>query len=416
MIMFCGQTAMWRCIHCAIDEAGNLLKPSERETSGGVRSLQRINSESVLKADHGQANRVPDRPQSPAQQRHSRHGSYSATHRACRVWDKIHDKSRSTVAKLLLPNNPKPNLANASLRNQFVAYIDEAVAPFNTRNFTHQSDVVPAFEGIANFLEQGSNLRGSIYSGGLCWGLPLAYFPQALTWTTKGEDLRPRDPSLGFPTWSWFAWEGSVAADKLFFPAESPISFIIPDSEYESKIEWGFTLSTWDRSSSSDPAAAATAAAPGGRHCPRGIRLVAPRSVVRPEDGRLYRGTSTGWPFHWISRDVSRPAILLADRPSELGVDYYATSQVQLVFIAKFEAAVGFSSGDPVLSARFVKALWVTRLDPSPAVEEELPGRADCGGGGKYLRVRRLGVAIVHYSLWDRYAEPGGQRLVTILE
>jgi hypothetical protein len=289
----------------------------------------------------------------------------------------------------------EPQLATA-YKDQFAAYIAEAVAPFNTRNFTNQSDLVSAFAGIAHFLTYGSSLQ-SIYSRGLCWGLPLAYFPHALTWTTRGEELRLRNRDLGFPSWSWLAWEGEVTAERSFFPAASAIKSImrIEPQQVKSICEWEIAPSVLNHTMTSEEVP-----------YPRQVRLLAQHCFVRPNAGALRQGTATGRPFHWISMEINRPAYMLAD--SVVAACYFADS-VELVGISKFQATVVSEVGLRSTTRRgwFIKALWVARVESTP------PGNR---ANGTEPRFSRRGVAIVHQDLWDMYVLRGGQRIVTVLE
>lgn len=129
----------------------------------------------------------------------------------------------------------------------------------------------------------------------------------------------------------------------------------------------------------------------------KAIRVVGQRRAVCCENGRLERSSALGHPFHWISQDTDHIAFVMADKPSELGGDYYATNSVRLLAISAFDGTAG---GDP---GSFLKALWVVLLDS----EEDSPSS---------VRVNRRGVAIVERRLWDESATWGGEGEITILE
>ncbi|KAH6975783.1 hypothetical protein EDB80DRAFT_829378 [Ilyonectria destructans] len=67
---------------------------------------------------------------------------------------------------------------------------------YATRNFTHDKDVLLAFQGI----EQ--TMKPSV--GDFFWGLPKRGFNAALTWAFTGQPRHRED----FPSWSWAGWKG----------------------------------------------------------------------------------------------------------------------------------------------------------------------------------------------------------------
>ena len=75
----------------------------------------------------------------------------------------------------------------------------------------NSSDVSNAFRGIEELLNIQFDSKGFLY------GLPVAYFNQALLWSSEGHF--PDQRLKGFPSWSWMGWkEGgaiSIHFDKL---------------------------------------------------------------------------------------------------------------------------------------------------------------------------------------------------------
>lgn len=77
---------------------------------------------------------------------------------------------------------------------------------YNTRNFTHPQDALPAFAGIT------TSLSWTFYGGFIC-GLPLMFLDIALCWQPYHNFCERRLPSedkepteLGLPSWSWVGW------------------------------------------------------------------------------------------------------------------------------------------------------------------------------------------------------------------
>jgi hypothetical protein len=63
------------------------------------------------------------------------------------------------------------------LEEQFIAYMAITVAPFNTRNFTHQADLPLAFEGIAHALTQNAKAWDHVLGGAAFGVTPGAFSP-----------------------------------------------------------------------------------------------------------------------------------------------------------------------------------------------------------------------------------------------
>ena len=76
---------------------------------------------------------------------------------------------------------------------------DNFVRDYASRNLTDSSDVSNAFRGIEEFLSSRFEFKGFLY------GLPVAYFNQALLWSSEGHfpDQRLKE----FPSWSWMGWK-----------------------------------------------------------------------------------------------------------------------------------------------------------------------------------------------------------------
>ncbi|KAK0648033.1 heterokaryon incompatibility protein-domain-containing protein [Cercophora newfieldiana] len=377
MLMFCGQTAIWSCGNCSVDETG-LCRPAYYH---GVRSLDGIKS---IKQNADNTNTTSDSQKSdpsPTDTKKKWKGS--------RVWEKVKHKGR-TAEKGAEPQQPPPRAAN--MKHQFSKYFKEAVAPFNTRNFTQQSDVPRAFEGIAHFLTQNA-AAGGLFSQGFSWGLPLAHFPLSLTWSSAGEDLRPRDPELGFPSWSWFACEGDVSD---FYKSSGTLrERFIPTSQDRVVCKWEIVQGGGDSSRS------------GEHDTGKTVRIVGQRCAMVTAMG-MALSNAAGTPIYWISQGLydAKSAFAIADRPREVEASY-ARGDERLLFaaISEFDATVKSPGPNGARSTgKYVNALWVV-------------GRGDGASmDGNGLRVRRQGVAVVERSLWNRFVLRMGKDLVTVLE
>ncbi|KAK1834040.1 heterokaryon incompatibility protein-domain-containing protein, partial [Podospora conica] len=150
MIMFCDQTVIWKCLCLCMDESG---------------------AELATQSAHGTA-----------------------------------------LAHVNLLLRSEEILPDADPFALFAELTHTIISPYNSRSFTHTSDLPRAFAGIAQALTQTAAPR-TPFRQGFCWGLPVAHLPYALTWCAAEENLRPRDRALGFPSWSWMAWEGSVSSE-----------------------------------------------------------------------------------------------------------------------------------------------------------------------------------------------------------
>ena len=85
---------------------------------------------------------------------------------------------------------------------------------YASRNLTNSSDVFNAFRGIEDLLGSRFDFKRFLY------GLPVAYFNQALRWSFEGHF--PGRRLKEFPNWSWMGWkaEGAISIhfDKLVPP------------------------------------------------------------------------------------------------------------------------------------------------------------------------------------------------------
>ncbi|KAL2197958.1 heterokaryon incompatibility protein-domain-containing protein [Corynascus similis CBS 632.67] len=98
---------------------------------------------------------------------------------------------------------PSHNTVDTGLHGSrsFSEYAHLAV-PYSKRQLSFRSDKLNAFTGVGTIL-------AFRFETSLLFGLPEKYLLQSLLW--RSDDCsQGRDPSLGFPSWSWAAWDGSV--------------------------------------------------------------------------------------------------------------------------------------------------------------------------------------------------------------
>lgn len=276
--------------------------------------------------------------------------------------------------------------------SQLLDYFSEVVSPFNTRKLTRSSDLPMAFQGIANFLVQNAPVE-SLFAIGLCWGLPIAGMPDVLTWTTAGEDLRPRSSPPIFPSWSWFAWEGAVQGEK------KGISPQFQDTLRERgrpvpACKWDIvdihTLST-------PPSPDWSPNAESGRY----IRIAAEQCVLEGWNHSLI-GQVHGERFIWkegfpLRNQGDRMTTwIFPDQPAEF--TSRKVGNVELLAISEYTARLGTSR-----RYTFVKALWIERDKPR------------LGSRGQHVTVHRRGVAMVERELWDRHAVKNARHQILML-
>lgn len=333
--MFCDQTVIWQCSSCIIDEAG-LVRPIGTASKDGKTFLRRYNTSPVaVSPEIVPPVAMPDPNDSG--------GKTSRWER----WIKVKREKNTNEVKGKHDEGQQKSDSN-DLDEQLRAYFSDVVRLYNTRALTHTSDVPRAFQGIANYLVQNAP-ASSLFARGLSWGLPVAHMPHALTWCSSGEDLRPRDPSLGFPSWSWFAWEGDVSVDPVL-PELELVAGFVPICKWD-MVE--------DLSTPGSPSSSISPNAEGGGF----VRLTTERCVLRLD----YMGNG---------------AVSL-DQPEEFG----RKSESPQEFLAISELVAAFRGGSP---RKYVKALLIVRQEPRSATY------------GQHSIVYRRGVAILEREVWDR--------------
>ena len=89
------------------------------------------------------------------------------------------------------------------------------VKEYASRNLTHSFEVSNAFRGIEELLISQFDIKGFLY------GLPVAYFNQALLWSSGGHfpDRRLKE----FPSWSWMGWKEERGI-SIHFDKRAPCS------------------------------------------------------------------------------------------------------------------------------------------------------------------------------------------------
>lgn len=88
--------------------------------------------------------------------------------------------------------------------HQYTRLVDS----YTWRDFTYDSDVVPAFAGAAT-------LTAKSFRGGVLYGLPVLCFDIALLWnpdcySSMRESDAAADESNRPPSWSWMSWHGDL--------------------------------------------------------------------------------------------------------------------------------------------------------------------------------------------------------------
>ncbi|ERF73912.1 hypothetical protein EPUS_05924 [Endocarpon pusillum Z07020] len=91
---------------------------------------------------------------------------------------------------------PTPRSKSQEPAQKTLDVYQKLVQIYTTRNFTHDKDVLLAFQGIEKAMEPSV--------GEFFWGLPKRGFNAALTWAFTGQSRRRED----FPSWSWAGWKG----------------------------------------------------------------------------------------------------------------------------------------------------------------------------------------------------------------
>lgn len=291
--------------------------------------------------------------------------------------------NESSLAHVNVLLHSKSNLSE-NFSTLFDEYCQTLVSPYNTRSCTRASDLPRAFEGIAHALAETA-APGTLFSQGFCWGLPVAFLPHALTWCAAEENLRPRNQLLGFPSWSWFAWEGNITLER------------VPDGQ------WEIINGRLDFLLDSQP------------RCDWDIVELMPSGVRAPGDAQrtamkiegeicVFEAAKLQWSHHTSQTPGEfgyRSATLEPDLFNNFASDCLPTlypdqadeciklagSDVYLVGVLTLCAQPrGDEAGET-----FVKAIWVARCDEGPALEN-----------ASVPSFRRLGVAIVNNSDWNR--------------
>jgi len=96
-----------------------------------------------------------------------------------------------------------------------LSYWLELVNMYCQRNLTHQSDAVSAFAGT-------TTVFNNVFAGGILWGIPEMFFDYCLIWLPRSllhrRHIANPKSSGGFPSWSWYGWEGDIVVPSEEFP------------------------------------------------------------------------------------------------------------------------------------------------------------------------------------------------------
>jgi hypothetical protein len=376
MLMFCDQTVVWKCIHCVMDESGEVR---ENQSDGSNTFLRRYNLSS---------NQSSKRTSLWKRLKNS-----GRRNKKKKETQKKKDAERGDTDFQLPETQEEKQVEQLGPSSQLLGYFSEVVSPFNTRKLTSSSDLPMAFRGIANFLAQNAPAE-SLFANGLCWGLPIAGMPDVLTWTAAGEDLRPRSSPPIFPSWSWFEWEGAVQGEKKRL-AKDHFQTFNSRGRPSPACEWDIGNI---HATSALPSLTWSSDAENGRY----IRIVAETRVFNNWShiigGQVFKETfvwSEGFPLK--NHDGTKIlAMLFPDQLVEFASRNVAA--VELLAVSEFTARLGDS---PTLT--FVKALWIERDEPRP----------ECQAG--HVTVHRRGVAIVERELWDEEVVKNTERKVLML-
>jgi hypothetical protein len=340
MLMFCDQTVIWKCLCSCTDEVGTNLAADSPEGS----SLAHLN--------------------------------------------------------LLLRGK-------ANLGEPFGTLVDEycrtIVSPYNTRNCTRTADFPRAFEGIAHALTETA-APGTLFFQGLCWGLPVAYLPHALTWCAAEENLRPREQFLG-PSWSWMSWEGNITPERVLHGPWDISDFqLVPMSG----CDWDLVYPKWTsrQNSARDPGdAQRPVMSIKGEFC----RFIAGQLQwtyhTADESGQIGY-CSAVYEHDPTKSDSIRLIALFPDQVNE--VFPLADIDLYLVGISTYRGR----EWDPEVDRKYaadrkglVKAIWVARTDEGLILDDKpVPS------------FRRLGVALVNSVDWGRGLTQGVSFAKVLLE
>ena len=349
MILFSGQTILWTCSACKMDEAGNVSWGKIGRKPDGIYPGWRL----------------LNKPLVPVKTSRADGSGFNIT-----AW-----KS----AESLRDGDESQEVDETYLNRQLEAFLQKIVSNINIRNFSYESDLPLAFDGIAFYLTQTASPK-SLFSKGLTWGLPLAHFLYSLTWSTDGEDLRPRGSDSQFPSWSWFSWEGTITATRESHHSAfgfSQLSVAKPICDY-----------SFIESPSASLDSQLTSNDQGGRY----VRIVGEKFVSQSTkwhiDAYGFYFIDDVWPFRF--------GILYPDQL----VDFGEEQSVELLGITTFQ---GVSDDKAVKTITLVKALWISR---------DKRGSANSSSPDVYYR---RGVAIIQQELWDRHTVNEDERSTVIL-
>lgn len=299
----------------------------------------------------------------------------------------------SSLAHVNLLLRGKSNLGEP-FRTLFDEYCQSLVSPFNTRNCTRAEDLPRAFEGIAHALAETAAPK-TLFSKGLCWGLPEAFLPHALTWCAAEENLRPRDQLLGFPSWSWMAWEGNIMSERWPQGHWSDLQL-----DPRPRCDWALVcpgLTSRQTAARAPADAQRTAMIIKGEFC---IILAMGSSLWKyhtaEEPGQIGYYSATAYELDPITR-------LYPDQVNDVLPLF--NKDLYLVGISTFRERYRDRYRDSRMKgASLVKAIWVTQTDEVPILE-----------GKAVPSFRRLGVALLNTFDWDRGMARGWKRKKILL-
>lgn len=115
-------------------------------------------------------------------------------------------------------SNPSDHICQSNISTDLPnmrIYFD-LVEMYNTRKLTFDDDVLRAFDGTLDVLQQRAFPRGFLY------GLPVSFLDVALVWRASGpfgklEARSSRDPAHDEPppSWTWAGWKGGIKYDII---------------------------------------------------------------------------------------------------------------------------------------------------------------------------------------------------------
>lgn len=375
MIMFCGETVLWRCITCTVDESGMVWANRTKTTSKTITT----DSMAFLRSNIFRGQHLTPR-------------TWPETNNVPTTSKRLNARAKGSSASAQRPYSVDD-------QKHFAVYLSEVVTSFNTRNFTLLSDLPRAFEGIAQYLSKNAT-RGSLFDQGVCWGLPIAHMPQALAWRADRESLRLREPALGLPSWSWFACEGSVT------PIHTRGKSSSRNLDYGYDIDpTGMLACEWsiDDSSSMSRPKAPHVSTPLGTCSQwwKRLRVVAARCIIKPAS-RGFEVKRTG--YHWsgsylteVKEGTRGSATVFPDR-----IDGKVPDEFEFLALTEgTRSPIKRSSADKQ-TLPVVVALWVVRAEHTEFGSEDT--------------FHRRGVAVIATDQWVEHCLNDGKPLVTFLE